>query len=55
MSKRSDIEKLKSRAVNLRKIAQQSTTKVGRHIAEIMASEAERAATNAQAEKATKH
>jgi F0F1-type ATP synthase membrane subunit b/b' len=55
MPKRSDIEKLRTRAADLRKIAKKSATKVGRHIAEQMASEAERAATNAEADKSTKH
>ncbi len=55
MSKRSDVQKLKARAANLRKIAEQSKTKVGRHVAQKMATQVEQAAAKAEAENATKH
>ncbi len=55
MPKRSDIEKLKSRAADLRKIAERSSTRVGRHVAEQMATEAEQAAIKVEAERGAKH
>ncbi len=54
MSKRTDIGKLKERAADLRRIAQQSKTTVGRHVAEKMANEAERAAAKAEVDESEK-
>ena len=51
MPERADIEKLKARAANLRKIAKQSHTQVGKRVAERMAAEAEKAVLKAEAER----
>jgi hypothetical protein len=55
MAERSNVNKLKVRAAELRKIAENSKTKVGRHLAEKMAVEAEHAATEAEGKTNTKH